>query len=334
MKRSNFNSFESENKKLKIENHPWIHPTSSFVPLPEKGRPGGSSADSQYFKEQETDSLWIGKCSLTALSPEPYGSYREEFLEVLGARCYQHLGIETPQTTLSFQPLAPNTITTYEDLQVSASKPYLHLMSRVVEGFFECGNNFISDYRSQKTQGNTYFTVTIPQRGNYRLCGLGAALAAADFLHDVDCIGGSGGNLGYVIRFDSEGREYAQIIKIDPGFAFAFLHFDEENQVSQHTPLTRDLWIAPSQARLRFEDLITEDQKEFVQQAKRMLAIEPKEFEDLFSLACVPKGCLTTSDKTQLLEKKTVDCSVCTRVRSNVCSTSSTNSFRSYSLLE
>jgi hypothetical protein len=178
------------------------------------------------------------------------------------------------------------------------------LRSRFVEGFFECGNNFISDYRSQKTQGNTYFTVTVPQKGSYRLCGLGAALAAADFLHDVDCIGNSGGNLGYILRFDSEGREFAQTIKIDPGFAFAFLHqFDKENQVRQHNPLTRDLWIAPNQVRLRFEDLMTEDQTEFVQQAKRMLAIEPKEFEELFSLACVPKGCLTETDKTQLLEQ-------------------------------
>jgi hypothetical protein len=66
--------------------------------------------------------------------------------------------------------------------------------------------------------------------------------------------------------------------------------FVESNQVSQYTPLTRDLWIAPSQAHLRFEDLKTEDPYKFVQQAKRMLAIEPKEFEDLFSLACVPMG--------------------------------------------
>jgi hypothetical protein len=80
-----------------FENHPWIRLTSHFVALPEKRRPDGSAFDSQYFKEQTTGSLWIGKFSLLS-----EGSYRVEFLEVLGAHCYRHLGSKLLKLLLVF----------------------------------------------------------------------------------------------------------------------------------------------------------------------------------------------------------------------------------------
>jgi hypothetical protein len=44
----------------------------------------------------------------------------------------------------------------------------------------------------------------------------------ACLIDDIDVIGGSGGNIGYIIKKDEFENEYAMTIKIDPGFAFTF----------------------------------------------------------------------------------------------------------------
>ena len=89
-------------------------PTEDFKALPERGRPGGSSSDSQFFAESETQALWIGKCSSQAMS-KPHARfpgvnrYYEEYKEWLGLAIYQLLGIITPTTQLSVQSVVkPN----------------------------------------------------------------------------------------------------------------------------------------------------------------------------------------------------------------------------------
>lgn len=51
------------------------------------------------------------------------------------------------------------------------------------------------------------------------LVGFGRALAVATFLYDYDCVGNSGGNMGYIIGENG----LANIIKIDAGEALPFL---------------------------------------------------------------------------------------------------------------
>src|SRR5262245_21520261 len=76
-------------------------PASDFKALPERGRAGGSSADSQFFTEMTTDAIWIGKCGNQALSKPAarfpgYGRYYEEYKEWLGLAIYDLLGIPKP----------------------------------------------------------------------------------------------------------------------------------------------------------------------------------------------------------------------------------------------
>ena len=89
-------------------------PTADFKALPKRGRPGGSSSDSQFFTECDTDALWIGKCSSQAMSkPQVRFSglnrYYEEYKELLGLAIYQLLGIITPTTQLSVQSVVKPT---------------------------------------------------------------------------------------------------------------------------------------------------------------------------------------------------------------------------------
>ena len=49
---------------------------------------------------------------------------------------------------------------------------------------------------------------------------MGQILAVAFLINDIDVIGGSGANMGFKVMKDAEGNEYAQTVKIDPGYAF------------------------------------------------------------------------------------------------------------------
>lgn len=58
----------------------------------------------------------------------------------------------------------------------------------------------------------------------------------ATFLYDYDCVGDSGGNMGYVI--DKNGQ--ANIVKIDAGEALPFLDNMASSEGINHSPETRD----------------------------------------------------------------------------------------------
>src|SRR5262245_56924479 len=133
-------------------------PASDFKALPERGRAGGSSADSQLFTETATGDLWIGKCSNQALSKPfarlpGYSRYYEEYKEWLGLAIYDLLGIPTPTTQLS---LVKPTLGTVEDFDYA--HPCLHVMSKFVTGFTPFGEHFLAHYQ-QTVQAETDSTV-------------------------------------------------------------------------------------------------------------------------------------------------------------------------------
>ena len=69
------------------------------------------------------------------------------------------------------------------------------------------------------TQPNLNGTIHLPDGKIIPEQGLGAILAVAAFINDVDVIG-NGNNIGYQIMSKEDGQVYAKTVKIDPGEAF------------------------------------------------------------------------------------------------------------------
>ena len=148
--------------------------------------------------------------------------------------------------------------------------PRLHMMSRFVEGFRELGENFLTDYAKQPK--DDYCKVAgIPLKG------FGNALAVATFLYDYDCIGNSGGNMGYVIK-----DFCTQIVKIDAGEALPFVEDLSSAQGIRHDPRERNMLIGTGGTKISFLELNKADQKEFAATAKAILECPDKELEAIF----------------------------------------------------
>lgn len=287
-----------------VPQHPWILDPMRFCVQVERGHPGGSSVSGQFFEESTLTGshTWIGKCGAYALLPTAdlnrrLPRYREELLEILGVKMYSLLGIDTPETGLCPQPVQDSVRDMFSDYRLG-SKCFLHVFSRFVEGFHEYGQDFTAQYRTQAAAGVSFFSVKT-QEGPIPLRGFGAVLAAADFLHDTDCIGNSGANIGWVLRYDEHQKPYAHTIKIDPGAAFNFLpgsmlhNADETGNrqtLSGHDAAARDLWIGPNAGRLHYEDLMLDDQHEFVEKARFIITITPQALRAIAELACMPEG--------------------------------------------
>src|SRR5690554_3443861 len=89
--------------------------TESLKLRADLGRPGktaevegGSSPSNQFFEEVKTNKLWVGKCSLQALSKPRcgrpgIGKYYFEYREWLSSELYRILNINTPLLALSLQ---------------------------------------------------------------------------------------------------------------------------------------------------------------------------------------------------------------------------------------
>jgi hypothetical protein len=92
--------------------HPWLRPTEDFALNPRLPPEGGSSPDMQFLTEQQTNALWLAKCSFLSVDDSRYQEvkstigcrYRQEVVEVLAARLYQQLGIQVPHVVLTYQP--------------------------------------------------------------------------------------------------------------------------------------------------------------------------------------------------------------------------------------
>jgi len=161
-------------------------------------------------------------------------------------------------------------------------------VTKFVTGFQVLGKPFITAY--QQTEDKTKpTTVTTPEGEILPLRGLGAALAMGCFLHDADCLGGGGANMGYVVQTDAQGKRYAQLVKIDAGTAFSFLEGDAG--IYAHDPRKRDMFFGlQATFILRYDQLSVSDQFEFAQTARRILQIPQATFKGIIDQGVVPEG--------------------------------------------
>lgn len=93
------------------------------------------------------------------------------------------------------------------------------LVSSSIDGYHNVGEEFVDTIENEHLLPRhiKYGEESLPIRG------LGEVAALSRVLGDNDWIGGSGGNLGYVIRENAEGR-YAQVVMVDPGQSFTLEH--------------------------------------------------------------------------------------------------------------
>lgn len=76
-------------------------------------------------------------------------------------------------------------------------------MTQFITDFQTCGEYFLQTYCREATGKSGYLNVSTPQGDTVPLRGFGATLAVACFIYDLDCLGRSGGNMGYVIQKDT-----------------------------------------------------------------------------------------------------------------------------------
>jgi tetratricopeptide (TPR) repeat protein len=225
---------------LFAENLKLVHrPEKNFQAL-DRARPDSSSGDFQYFLDTSDGTTWIGKSSIEALFLPPYPPqrYRKEYKEWLGLAIYKLLRIHTPDIALSMQYPQPSA---HPSDVLDYKNPCLHLMSRLDERFRPFGSLFLAYYR-EATQNGRQPTVRGEEGEDLLIKGFGEALAVGCFIHDIDCLGHGGANMGYTIETDAEGKKYAQLFKIDAGEAFSFLgDFDQ----AKHDPRQRNVPYAP-----------------------------------------------------------------------------------------
>ena len=292
---------EEESKTPVLE----IRAQGEFRALLDRPRPGGSSADVQFFADRSSGALWIGKCSLNAMAiPEArlagYGHYYEEYKEWLGLMLYRLFGVETPIICLSSQtprPFQPERLSKEPPEGCDYKSPCVHVMTRFLEGYQNYGEGFLETYHKAVARHEEVKISAVP------VCGFGTTLAVACFIYDLDCLGRSGGNMGYVIAQDAAGRRYAKTVKIDPGYAFSFL---EPEADLQHDPRQRNMRFAPGKlpggqtCLIHFNQLNVADQKEFALTAKRILDTPGSVLKAVIDQVVTPTG-FTRAQADQLL---------------------------------
>jgi tetratricopeptide (TPR) repeat protein len=249
---------------------------------------GGSSPSIQYFLHKPTQTNWIGKCSeLAIFSQKENGQpalpdYINEYKECLAIKLYSHFGVQTPEVVLSRQIVSQKAQDTFgwmieEGIQhfprtrntiPNIAAPRYHIMSRFIDGFYVLGENFLTSY----PQSEEIFRI----KGT-SLKGFGTTLAVATFLYDYDCVGNSGGNIGYIIEDGC-----ANVVKIDAGEALPFVSDLSNAQGIKHHPKSRDMIIGTGGTRVSFADLNRYDQKEFALTAKQILSTSDETLENIF----------------------------------------------------
>jgi len=249
-----------------------ILPQNTFKPTGEKPQ-GGSSACIQFFIKKDDGSVWIGKCSGQGIGncdgngkiikPNTIDEYRE----YISTKLYKLFGVRTPEIALSNQLLTKEAIENFEVPNANTTR--VHFMSKCIDNFTIFGDKFVANYK--KTPKNLRYQIN-----GKPIRGFGRVLAVATFLYDYDCIGNSGGNMGYII----DGND-AIVVKIDAGEA---LPFKKCVPGTYHDPKNRDTKIGTTTStNFHFNDLTDYDKKEFIQAVFDILEHKNEELENIFA---------------------------------------------------
>mgnify|MGYP000961299845 CR=1 FL=1 len=270
-----------------------LKPSSQeFVLIKDEEVKHGSSPNRGWYIHKITGKKWFGKTSMDSIfppkdKPSGYSLYKEYLAGIF----YSVLGVATPATALSEQMLNESEA---ENYGVANSFTRLHLMSQFVDGFVELGPDFVKNYKNFEPK-TSYFQVTekrLPLRG------LGRTLAIAILLHDYDCIGNSGANMGYVIKDD-----HAEIVKIDPGEALSFAKDMSGAKEFENHPKERKAILGTQQGKINFDELNKRDQEEFAQTIQLILKLPDVYIEEVVTrFASVSDSFETILDR--LLDRK------------------------------
>ena len=239
----------------------------------------GSSLIRRWFLD-ENGHKWLGKCSLMTLSSHFRGEgynpdYFDVYKEFLAMWLYSLLGAFTPETTLSLQYLHQKDRQEFSSFVMNLDKPKLHIMSRFLVGFQELGGNFIGDYKRNNRKSSYCYPYNKEQ---FPLRGFGRAIVVGILLHDYDCVGNSGGNMGYVINHE---KKCAEIAKIDPREALSFA-YDMTGADLDNPPKKREALLGTNGSRLNYSELTQDDQNELIQAAREILRMPDSKIEEIF----------------------------------------------------
>lgn len=239
------------------------------------GRPriGGSAWSSGVFKEYSTGKLWLGKSDSFVLNVSEALACKEK----VAIDFYSYFGVRTPRVELSLQRGTNTGLAEYEkDVSV-------HIMSELIPDLKTIGSahdQLLNPFRANFPNPNREITVKIEDgtKRNVPERGLGHILAVARLINDIDVIGASGGNVGYLIEKDIEGKEYARSLKIDPGEAFSQL---EDEKMSEKRTIRVAAGGYAHNTILDFDKLPKGTQEEFLMTLHRIAGTDRDTFRKL-----------------------------------------------------
>ncbi len=189
----------------------------------------GASAHFYYFMLDEQGERWIAKGEL--YDPRPrrvLGTletvHSEIAKELIANALYARLGIPVARIQMAMVPVhIPEGIYWKELAQEIGITETPAILTRFLDHFQEYP--YLPEF--YETQAN-YLSLEIENQWVVE-AGLGRVLAVAQWLNDIDVIGGSGKNIGYRLRQHPNSEVGALLVetcKIDPGYAFH--DFDQE----------------------------------------------------------------------------------------------------------
>ena len=248
--------------------------------MTEEEAKSGSSPIRRWFLD-ENGYKWLGKCSMASLHSYSYGKsyisdYFGDYKECLAMRLYSLFGATTPAITLSLQSLHQQDKVKFAGYVDDLYTPKLHVMSKFIDGFQELGENFIGDYK-QSLHKDSY--CYLYNKEKFPLKGFGRVIVIGILLHDYDCVGNSGGNMGYIINHE---KKCAEIVKIDPGEALSFASDMSLAESLANPPEKREALLGTNGSRLNYAELSQDDQKELIQAAREILKTLDSKIEELF----------------------------------------------------
>jgi len=206
----------------------------------------GNSTSLALYTHNETRELWIGKSDVL-----DGGTHikNDVLKELIANDIFAYYGVSVPRLRVARVPARFKNAT----LALGGSIQSWHIFSRWLDRFTTYG------YMPKFKATDPYFKLIINDR-EVREQGLGAILAVAHFVNDIDAMNSDGNNVGYQLKTNAEGQLYAHSCKIDPGWAFTNCHDDK----SEAYKPTRAIRVSGATLVL-YDDLSKATQAEFIQ---------------------------------------------------------------------
>ena len=133
--------------------------------------------------------------------------------ECLGTQLYGTFGVRVPHTGMFMHRM----LNSYADSQmgVNINAEFPHMVSQLIKDFYAFGGNKNPQFTPAKPLESDQ-KISGSQAFFEKISGVGTILAVALWLNDIDVIGGSGSNIGWIRQ-----ERNAIAVKIDAGEAFS-----------------------------------------------------------------------------------------------------------------